>query len=145
MYLLWNLTLAREQVICERGGYEAWWGMQLSAEDELSRLKALAECRIVDTPPEEFFDDIAHQAAYLCGTPIGFISFIDSQREWLKAKVGWEVAEIPRDQSLNALVLGNPHLLIVEDIAADRRFRLHPWVQSGIRFYAAAPVVSKDG
>jgi len=119
--------------------------MQLSAEDEVSRLRALAECRIVDSPPEEFFDDIASQAAYLCGTPIGFISFIDSQREWLKAKVGWEIAEIPRDQSFNALVLGNPHVLIVEDTAADRRFRLHPWVQSGIRFYAAAPVVTKEG
>ena len=120
--------------------------MQLSAEDEVSRLKALAECRIVDSLPEEFFDDIANQATYLCGTSIGFISFIDSQREWLKAKVGWEVTEIPRDQSFNALTLGNPHILIVEDTAADRRFRLHPWVtQSGIRFYAAAPVVTKEG
>ena len=120
--------------------------MQLSAEDEVSRLKALADCRIVGSPPEEFFDDIASQAAYLCGTSIAFIGFIDSQREWLKAKVGWDVAEIPRDQSFNALVLGNPHVLIVEDTAADRRFRSHPWVtQSGIRFYAAVPVVSKEG
>jgi len=120
--------------------------MQLSAQDEVSRLKALAECRIVDSPAEEFFDDIANQAAYLCGTPIGFISFIDEHREWLKAKVGWELTEIPRDQSFNALVLGNPHVLIVEDTAADRRFRFHPWVtQSGIRFYAAVPVVTKEG
>ncbi|MGB9235326.1 MAG: PAS domain S-box protein [Terriglobales bacterium] len=111
----------------------------------MSRLRALAECRIVDSPPEEFFDDIANQAAYLCGTPIGFVSFIDSQREWLKAKVGWEITEIPRDQSFNALVLGNPHFLLVEDIANDRRFRSHPWVQSGIRFYASAPVISKEG
>lgn len=112
----------------------------------MSRLKALADCRIVGSPQEEFFDDIASQAAYLCGTAVAFISFIDSQREWLKAKVGWEVAEIPREQSFNALVLGNPHVLIVEDTAADRRFRSHPWVtQSGIRFYAAAPVVSKEG
>ena len=120
--------------------------MQLSAEDEVSRLTVLAECRIIDSPPEEFFDDIANQAAYLCGTSIGFISFIDAQREWVKARVGWEVAAIPRDQSFNALVLGNPHVLIVEDTASDRRFRTHPWVtQSGIRFYAAAPVVSKEG
>ena len=123
-----------------------WWGMQLSAEDEASRLRALAECRIIDSPPEEFFDDIANQAAYLCGTSIGFISFIDAQREWVKAKVGWEIVAIPRDQSFNALVLGNPHVLIVEDTAADRRLHAHPWVtQSGIRFYAAAPVVSKEG
>ena len=112
----------------------------------MSRLRALADCRIIGSPPEEFFDDIAKQAAYLCGTSIAFISFIDSQREWLKAKVGWEVTEFPRDQSFNALVLSNPHVLIVEDTAADRRFHSHPWVtQSGIRFYAAAPVVSKEG
>ena len=120
--------------------------MQLSAEDEASRLRALADCRIVDSPPEEFFDDIANQAAYLCGTSISFISFIDAQREWVKAKVGWDVVAIPRDQSFNALVLGNPHVLIVEDTAADRRLHTHPWVtQSGIRFYAAAPIVSKEG
>jgi PAS domain S-box-containing protein len=120
--------------------------MQLSAEDEVCRLKALADCRILDSPPEQFFDDIANQATYLCGTSIGFISFIDAQREWFKAKVGWEVTEIPRDQSFNALTLGNPHILIVEDAAADRRFRLHPWVtQSGIRFYAAVPVVTNEG
>jgi len=120
--------------------------MQLSAEDEVSRLKALAECRIVGSPPEEFFDDIANQAAYLCGTPIGFISFIDSEHEWVKAKVGWEVTEIPRDESFNALVLGNPHVIIVEDTIADRRSHHHPWLtQSGIRFFAAAPIVSREG
>ena len=120
--------------------------MQLSVEDEESRLRALAECRIVGSPPEGFFDEIANQAAYLCGTSIAFISFIDTQREWVKANVGWEVTEIPREESLNALVLGNPHVLIVEDTATDRRFHSHAWVtQSGIRFYASAPIVSKEG
>src|SRR5450759_2066030 len=41
-----------------------WWSMQLSAEDEVCRLKALAECRIVDSPPEEFFDEIAEILAH---------------------------------------------------------------------------------
>ena len=120
--------------------------MPLSAEDEASRLRALVECRVVDSPPGEFFDDVAHQAAYLCGTPISFISFIDAQREWLKAKVGWDTQELPRDQSLNAPLLDNPGTIIVEDAAADRRLCFHPWVtQSGIRFYAAAPLVTKEG
>src|SRR5215471_19972461 len=120
--------------------------MQLSAEDEASRLRALVECRVVDSPPDEFFNDVAHQAAYLCGTPISFISFIDAQREWLKAKVGWDAEEVPREQSFNAPLLDNPGTIVVEDAAADRRLCFHPWVtQSGIRFYAAAPLITKEG
>jgi len=49
---------------------------QLS-DEEVARLEALQHCHVLDTPREEIFDQIALLAAYLCGTPIGLIGFID--------------------------------------------------------------------
>jgi hypothetical protein len=56
---------------------------QLSEAEE-ARLEALRDCRVLDTPPEELFDQTARLAAYLCGTPIGLIGFIDATRQWFK-------------------------------------------------------------
>ena len=68
-------------------------------ENEAGRVGALRSYRILDTPPEERFDDLARLAAYVCGTPIGLIGLIDSSREWFKSRVGWDVSEIPREVS----------------------------------------------
>jgi hypothetical protein len=66
------------------------------AENEPGRVEALRSYRILDTPPEERFDDLAPLAAYVCGTPIGLIGLIDGGIEWFKSRVGWDVSEIPR-------------------------------------------------
>jgi PAS domain S-box-containing protein len=115
-------------------------------EDEVSRLRALADCRIVDTPREEFFDEVTSQATYVCGTPIGLIGLVDAQREWFKSKTGWDVEEVPRDESFSAYAVRTRDLFIVEDATRDKRFQSNPWVtQAGIRFYAGAPLLTKDG
>ena len=115
-------------------------------EDEVSRLRALTECRVVDTPREEFFDEVTRQAAYVCGTPIGLIGLVDAQREWFKSKTGWDVAEVPRDESFSAHAVRTRDLFIVEDAARDKRFQSNPWVtEAGVRFYAGAPLLTKDG
>src|ERR1035437_10687720 len=79
------------------------WGetmhSQLS-EEELARLKALRDCHVLDRPPAELFDQTARLAAYLCGTPIGLIGFIDATRHWFKSRVGWDYPEIPREHSI---------------------------------------------
>jgi len=62
-------------------------------------LEALRECHVLDTPPEELFDQTARLAAYLCGT-IGLIGFIDATRQWFKSRVGWDYLEIPGEHSI---------------------------------------------
>lgn len=37
---------------------------------EAARLEALYQCKILDTPAEKEFDEIAQLAALICGTPI---------------------------------------------------------------------------
>ena len=118
---------------------------QLS-EEELARLKALRDCHVLDTPPEELFDQTARLAAYLCGTPIGLIGFIDATRHWFKSRVGWDYPEIPREHSICGQTILHHDLLVIPDVALDERFFNVPMVtRAGIRFYAGAPLLTTEG
>ena len=59
--------------------------------DERNRLAALRAYRILDTEPENAFDDLALLASQICGTPIALISLVDAERQWFKFAVGSEV------------------------------------------------------
>jgi two-component system, cell cycle sensor histidine kinase and response regulator CckA len=118
---------------------------QLS-EEEVARLKALQDCHILDTPPEELFDRIARLAAYLCGTPIALIGLIDVTRQWFKSRVGWDYPEVLREHSICEQTILSPDVLVISDAAIDRRFSSGPMVtRAGIRFYAGAPLLSQQG
>lgn len=56
-------------------------------DDEPQRLLALHEYDILDTLPEAAYDDIAHIAAHICGTPIALISLVDENCQWFKSTV----------------------------------------------------------
>jgi PAS domain S-box-containing protein len=107
---------------------------------------ALWSYRILDTPPEERFDDLARLAAYVCGTPIGLIGLIDSSREWFKSRVGWDVSEIPREVSFGSHTILQTDLVIVSDTLNDKRFaRNQLAAQAGVRFYAGVPLLTPEG
>jgi hypothetical protein len=71
-------------------------------EHEVARLENLRSYRILDSHPEQIFDDLTRLTAFVCGTPIAFIGFMDLDRLWLKSRIGWEIPEVPRDMSFCA-------------------------------------------
>jgi CheY-like chemotaxis protein len=114
-------------------------------QNEGSRLERLNGFRILGTPCEEVFDDIAHLAALICDAPVAVIAFIDEQRVWFKAKIGLELDEIPRDGSFCAHAILQSDVLIVPDPASDERFASSFLVQQiGIQFYAGIPLIADD-
>lgn len=115
--------------------------------DEAARLNALHDCRILDTPPEAAFERIVRLAADILDMPAAAVSFIDRDRQWLKAKVGVEFCETSRETSFCTHAVQSDEVLVVGDAAADPRFAENPLVaiETGVRFYAGAPIHAPGG
>ena len=116
-------------------------------QNEAKRLKVLWQYEVLDTVPEELFDDLAELAAQICEAPIALISLVDEKRQWFKSRVGTTVNETSRDISFCAYAITQNDLFIVPDALRDERFARSPLVTSDpkIRFYAGAPLITPDG
>lgn len=116
-------------------------------EDEERRLAALHRYGVLDTLPEQVYDDIVKLAAHLCATPIALVSLVDAGRQWFKARFGLEAAQTPREVAFCAHAILDRGLFVVPDALVDDRFADNPLVTSTpeLRFYAGAPLVTPEG
>jgi anti-sigma regulatory factor (Ser/Thr protein kinase) len=115
--------------------------------DEQARLAALRRYRILDTAPEDAFDDLTLLASHICGTPMALITLIDADRQWFKSERGLGIRETERSVAFCTHAITQTAILEIPDTREDERFRNNPFVtgQPHIRFYAGAPLVTPDG
>jgi GAF domain-containing protein len=115
--------------------------------NEKRRLEVLWRHEVLDTPPEQPFNDLTELAAYICETPIALVSLVDEKRQWFKARVGLTETETARDISFCAHAILQREVLIVPDAWRDARFANSPLVTAKpyIRFYAGAPLLDAEG
>jgi len=115
--------------------------------DEERRLALLKACRILYTPEEEAFDDVARLAADLCGAEIALITLVDADRQWFKAKVGVKETGTARDLSFCGHCIHHRNPFVVTDTLEDPRFRDNPLVvgEPHLRFYVGVPFLLDEG
>jgi GAF domain-containing protein len=114
---------------------------------EAARVAALDRYAILDTEPEQGFDDLVVLASYVCKTPIAMLSLVDDRRQWFKSRVGVQVRETPKDTSFCAHAIQQEDLFVVPDTLKDPRFKENPMVlgEPHIRFYTGAPLINEEG
>ena len=116
--------------------------------NDQERLDALNEYGIMDSLPEEAYDNITTLASRICGTPISLITLLDDQRQWFKAVTGLDVKETPVEFAFCSHAIQNPsEILVVPDSRKDERFANNPFVtgEPHIVFYAGMPLVDDAG
>jgi signal transduction histidine kinase len=116
--------------------------------DEALRLATLREYRILDTPPEGFFDRLVRAAALLLAAPICVISLVDEKRVWFKARYGIETPELPRELAFCGHALQTRGAaLVITDACTDPRFAANPHVTGDphLRSYIGVWLVAPNG
>lgn len=116
--------------------------------DEPARLRALASYNLLDTLPEEVYDDITRLASEICRTPISLISLVDEDRQWFKSKQRVTADETSRALSFCAHAILDPNAtFIVPDARIDDRFFDNPLTTGypNAVFYAGVPLVNPEG
>ena len=112
---------------------------------EAARLDALRKLGLLDTSPNEAFDRITRMAAQLFGLPIAAVSLTDVDRQWFKSRVGVDTDRMPRHDAPCAEVTGTNQMLVIDDLRASAAYRDSTLASTGARFYAGAPLMTRDG
>ena len=117
------------------------------SHNEKERLQELFSYKILDTPIEDEFEDLVQIAVNMFDVPVAAITFIDANRQWMKARRGLDICEVNRELSLCNYTLLQNQVLEVEDLQQDERFKHLPSItgEPFYRFYAGVPLITING
>ncbi|XGV96308.1 MAG: PAS domain S-box protein [Leptolyngbya sp. BL-A-14] len=116
-------------------------------EKEAKRLEALYQYQVLDTAPEEAFDDLTQLATQICRTPMAMITLVAADRQWIKSSVGLVIDEVGLHVGFCPICVEQQDILIIADTTADEQFASNVVVTEDpfVRFYIAAPLITPDG
>ncbi|TXM74213.1 GAF domain-containing protein [Methylobacterium sp. WL12] len=125
-----------------RQGVDQVSGTPWSVILDPDRLNDLRSLNILDTTPEQSYDDLAELARIICDTAVANITLVAADRQWFKSRLGSEVDETPVELSVCAYALAEPEALVINDMTRDVRTRDNALVtgNKSLRFYAGVPL-----
>ncbi|MFC0204969.1 sensor domain-containing diguanylate cyclase [Novosphingobium soli] len=115
--------------------------------DEAGRIAALERLGILDTAPEEPFENVVDLVRTVLGVPMSAVTLVDRDRQWFKARAGLDATQTPRDVSFCTHAIRQRAPFVIPDAKADPRFAENPLVNGDphVRSYAGVPLVTSDG
>ncbi|WP_428236465.1 GAF domain-containing sensor histidine kinase [Gracilimonas sp.] len=119
----------------------------LIPENEFERALKLSEYDIDYSEIHGKLDDLTRLAAHVAGTPISLINLLDTTTQWTVSKVGLDVLQTPREETVCQYVILDDDSVEVEDMTEDERFKDKEYVKNSphIKYYYGVPLKSPDG
>ncbi|NBC27942.1 MAG: GAF domain-containing protein [Bacteroidetes bacterium] len=121
---------------------------QCNETHERERIRALESFKVLDSPPEEEFDNLTRLAAEIAGTPVSAVNLIDENRQWTKSMRGLDpsLKAMPREQSVCHYTVKNKEITEIPDLESDDRFAEFDYVKQkdGLHYYLGIPLITKD-
>lgn len=117
-------------------------------DNDAARITALRRYEILDTPPENAFNNIVNVACRAFNIPIALVSFVDKDRVFFKANKGMAgINNVDREKSICSLAVLNDEVTVFENALKEPCLLSNPLVigEFGLRFYAGAPLKTHDG
>ena len=118
-------------------------------KNERLRLRAVRQMGLLDSLPQETYDNITTLAQEICDYPVALLTILEEEKQWFKSKKGFDLNETDRDISFCGHAILEPkELFEVEDATKDPRFKQNPLVtfeDLRVRSYAGIPILNKDG
>lgn len=118
-----------------------------NAGTQEERLRTLHAAGLLDTLPEDNFDELVAIAAEHMKAPMALFSLVAGDRIWFKARFGTDAEEVELECAFCAYATRHDAILVVEDATKDPRFSQNRLVLSGpcVRFYVGIPVHASNG
>ncbi|KAL9645708.1 hypothetical protein ABK040_003440 [Willaertia magna] len=117
-------------------------------EEELTRIMKVHSYKILDTSPNEHFDDIVDICMKVFDVPAALVTFVDEYRIWFKSSRGFEFGkETQRNIGFCGHTILRNDILLLNDTTKDSRFIDNPFVINypNVSFYAGCPLITEDG
>ncbi len=120
---------------------------------EAERVRDVDRLGLLDTPPEDRFDQVTRMARRVLGVPAASLSLMNRDHQWMKAVQGLDMSLIPREKTVCRTTIARAYrhpdspALVIPDAAADPEFAEIPGIggDGGIRFYAGYPLYGPSG
>lgn len=119
----------------------------LIPEHDAARLRTLHQFQIVNTTPEQIFDDYVAWTAQLFNVPISLISLVDADYVWFKALTGATgIPGLVRNESMCSAAILTGQDVVISDYKPESCQLIKPDVAQaiGLNFYAGAVLVAAD-
>jgi len=115
------------------------------------RLAALQRIGLLDTPPEDAYDQLVQLAAATLATPVALLNLVDRDRQFFKSAVGVpepvaSARQTPLTHSICQHVVETDSALVIEDTREHPLVKDNPAIHDlGVVAYAGIPLRTGEG
>jgi sigma-B regulation protein RsbU (phosphoserine phosphatase) len=152
---VYSCTVDEDRIRRAAGPWDrAAWDTRLNSNvHDSKRLAAVASTRLLDSAPDESFDQLARLAAAVLGVPWVFVTLVDDRRSFWVNAAGVDpdptsglYGENRVEESFCQYVIGSGSAVIIGDARLDSRSDQNPSIESiGVAAWAGFPLQSAEG